>query len=225
MGIYFMALVTFDHFVLAAATLEDGVAFVKANSGVDIPYGGEHPKMGTHNHLMRVHSRDEKDDYFFEVIAVNPNAIPERPQRWFRLADESFLKSLKDKGPRLVTWAVRTYDIEEVVKRSLVSLGTIETVTRGDLTWQITVPEDGSVPEGGIFPTVIQWPEGVRPWEAMADLGSVFLGLNLGHPNPEFIRDALARIGLGDTRINISSSENYELGLEMGERFNISLSS
>ena len=43
-----------DHLVVAATDLKTGVDYVKQTLGVDIPYGGEHQQMGTHNHLMRL---------------------------------------------------------------------------------------------------------------------------------------------------------------------------
>jgi hypothetical protein len=46
-----------DHIVIGAATLEDGVRFVKQKLGVDIPPGGKHPLMSTHNHVMQLGRR------------------------------------------------------------------------------------------------------------------------------------------------------------------------
>jgi len=42
-----------DHLVIGAADLTQGIDYVKECLGVDMPYGGEHEKMGTHNHLMQ----------------------------------------------------------------------------------------------------------------------------------------------------------------------------
>ena len=59
-----------DHLVVGAANLSAGVEYVNRLLGVDIPYGGEHEKMGTHNHIMQLGSR-----LFLEVIAINPQAL------------------------------------------------------------------------------------------------------------------------------------------------------
>ncbi len=43
-----------DHIVVASLTVEEGVAHVERRLGVIVPPGGEHPSMGTHNHVMRL---------------------------------------------------------------------------------------------------------------------------------------------------------------------------
>jgi hypothetical protein len=43
-----------DHLVIAAASLEEGVAWCEATLGVTPGPGGEHPLMGTHNRLLRI---------------------------------------------------------------------------------------------------------------------------------------------------------------------------
>ncbi|MEE8364674.1 MAG: VOC family protein [Gammaproteobacteria bacterium] len=40
--------------VIAADSLEQGVDYVRSTLGVDIPRGGVHQTMGTHNHLMQL---------------------------------------------------------------------------------------------------------------------------------------------------------------------------
>lgn len=66
-----------DHLVIGAATLFQGVAYVKECLGVDIPYGGVHMTMGTHNHLMKL-----GDEIFLEVIAINPDIERIEHPRW-----------------------------------------------------------------------------------------------------------------------------------------------
>jgi Glyoxalase-like domain len=58
-----------DHITVAADTLAAGVAHAEAALGVTIPFGGAHPLMGTHNHLLRL-----GETLFLEVIAPDPNA-------------------------------------------------------------------------------------------------------------------------------------------------------
>ncbi len=57
-----------DHLVVAAKGLRQGVEYIRKELGVDMPFGGEHPKIGTHNHLIQL-----GDDVFLEVIAINPD--------------------------------------------------------------------------------------------------------------------------------------------------------
>ena len=69
-----------DHITVTTFSLEAGTAFVSKALGVSPQPGGEHPRMGTHNFLLRL-----GDAMFLEVIAPNPAApAPSRP-RWFGL--------------------------------------------------------------------------------------------------------------------------------------------
>jgi hypothetical protein len=56
------------------------VEYVRQTLGVSPQAVGEHPRMGTHNYLLKLGEK-----FYFEVIAINPNASqPNRP-RWFEL--------------------------------------------------------------------------------------------------------------------------------------------
>ncbi len=178
-----------DHLPLAAHTLAQGLSYVKAVLGVDMPYGGEHPRMATHNHLLRL-----GDSLFLELIAVNPAAPPPRRPRWFQLDDPALQAELKI-APRLVTWVARTDEIAQDFLASTRPLGAIEPMSRGDLRWLITVPNDGSLPDGGMMPSLIQWPDGPHPASRLPDLGCVLDRLEAGHPEPAAYRRALASIG------------------------------
>ena len=69
-----------DHLTVTAPSLAAGSAFVQEVLGVAPQAGGEHPRMGTHNLLLRL-----GDSLFLEVIAANPQVpAPDRP-RWFGL--------------------------------------------------------------------------------------------------------------------------------------------
>jgi len=186
--------VSIDHITVAAATLGDGVAWVEERlGGVRVPVGGAHPVMGTHNHLLRL-----GDALFLEIIAPDP-AVPNPPRRprWYALDDAEFLHRLRQEGPRLATWVARTTDIAAAVGRSPIPLGAPERVGRGGLEWLITVPSDGALPEGGVMPTLIQWPrDRAHPAAGMPDLGFRLLGLELRHPAPDRLDAALDAIGL-----------------------------
>ncbi len=177
-----------DHLVVAAASLDEGARFIRERLGVDIPMGGRHELMGTHNRLMRVGQNS-----YLEVISIDPAAAaPPRP-RWYELDDPTMRARLAE-GPRLITWVARTSDIVATVQSTAVSLGAILPVSRGELSWHLTVPEDGHLPGGGVIPHLIEWDGGVRPWENMAELGCELEELTLGSPDSVALKDALGTL-------------------------------
>ena len=52
-----------DHLVVAAPTLEDGVAWCEATLGVTPGPGGAHALFGTQNRLLRLSSNDHRQAY------------------------------------------------------------------------------------------------------------------------------------------------------------------
>lgn len=108
-----------DHIVVTAPTLEAGIEHVRACLGVEVPPGGAHVQMGTHNRLMRL-----GEDEFLEIIAVDPAApAPGRP-RWFAL------DRYRSKPPRLRTWIARTPDLDASLAAAA-SVGVATEITRG----------------------------------------------------------------------------------------------
>lgn len=166
-----------DHIAVFARTLDEGAAHVREQLGIDMPSGGAHPLMGTHNLLVRI-----GNDAYMEVIAVDPDApAPARP-RWFGLDDF-------DGEPRLGTWCVGTSDIAAALAEAHANSGDIVRASRGDLHWQVSIPSDGSMPMDGAFPMLIEWPDGAHPAGRMQDLGLRLRSLSIEHPEA----DALAR--------------------------------
>ncbi|HEX5739525.1 MAG TPA: VOC family protein, partial [Hydrogenophaga sp.] len=106
-----------DHLVVAAATLEEGVAWCEATLGVPPGPGGEHALFGTHNRLLKLHS-DALPPIYLEIIAINPQAQPTRAadlRRWFDLDDTALRQRLLRHGPQLVHWVARVPAIEPAV--------------------------------------------------------------------------------------------------------------
>jgi hypothetical protein len=178
-----------DHITVAADTLDHGLAHLQAILGVEIPYGGAHPRMATHNHLLRL-----GDTTFLELIAVDPSAAPPPRPRWFQLDDPALQAELRV-APRLLTWVVRTARIAEVFAACSRPLGAIEPMERGDLRWLITFPGDGTLIDGGMMPAVLQWPDGPHPAHRMRDLGCTLERFEAAHPDPDSYRRDLASIG------------------------------
>jgi hypothetical protein len=188
---------TFDHIAVVAPTLERGVAWVEERLGVTMGPGGKHPKMGTHNRLIAL-----SDSSFLEVIAIDPDAQPPDRPRWFELD-----RLGPDASPRLATWVVNTNDVRGVISSSTEDHGVVESVTRGDLRWQLTVPADGTFVQDGVAPAVIEWGVGPHPASKMASVGCTLRWFDLSHPEPERITKLLASIGFSDDRVRVVRGE------------------
>ena len=177
-----------DHLVVGASTLEQGVTYIRKQLGVDIPKGGEHPLMGTHNHLMQL-----GNDVFLEVIAVNPDApAPDRP-RWYGL-DDPFVRGRLEHQPQLLTWVVNTSDLGGLQSQTSFSFGAATKVSRGDLTWDFGIPDDGRLLASGMLPYLIQWHTDAHPSERMSDVGCSLKQLEIHHPQPDWLLSILNEI-------------------------------
>lgn len=171
-----------DHVVIACADLNAGIDWVESRLGVRPALGGQHVGMGTHNALLKLGARS-----YLEVIAIDPEATPPLRPRWFAL-DEPEMQSQLARGPRLITWAVRSESVADACAR-VPDLGEIMSMSRGALHWKITVPETGVLPWGGILPAAIQWSteEGAgaaptHPCDVLEDSGCELVRLQLSHP-------------------------------------------
>lgn len=168
----------FDHFAIGASSLAAGVDALNSLLGVEIPQGGKHEAMSTHNCLMQL-----SDNSFFELIAIDPDAPHPGRVRWFTLDEPQTIAKLAER-PRALSWVVQTDDIEAVVNNSPVDLGGIVNLSRGDLTWRLTVPADGHLPEHGLLPAFIQWSPGPHPSTYQQNLGVKLNRILLKHPDP-----------------------------------------
>ncbi len=154
--------------------------------GVAPQTGGEHVRMGTHNLLLRL-----GDASYLEVIAIDPAApAPGRP-RWFALD-----KLGVDAPATLATWVARTDALATLQAQASEALGTMEPMSRGALDWHITVPSDGSLPLGGVAPTLIQWQTPDHPASRLVDHGLTLVKLELFHPEPDRVERLLKSLSV-----------------------------
>ena len=173
-----------DHLVVTAGSREAGNAWIAGLLGVAPRGGGDHPRMGTHNALIRL-----GEAAYLEVIAVNPDAVRPSRARWFDLDRQA-----ASAPPRLATWVVRTTDIEAAAALASVPLGPIETMTRDSLTWRITIPDDGRMPLDGAAPSLIQWSGAHHPVATLPDAGCELEGLEIWHPQVDRVAALLREI-------------------------------
>ncbi len=140
----------FDHLVVAAATLDQGSAWVESHLGVAPGAGGKHPTMGTHNRLLSL-----GPGRFLEVMAIDPEApAPARP-RWFEF-DVPTVRERLARSAALVHWVERTGDLEAEIRDYPVPVE-ITPFVRGAYRWRMALTRDGSFPAGGEVATLIQW--------------------------------------------------------------------
>ena len=182
-----------DHLTIIAPSLEVGADHVRDRLGVDMPTGGKHPEMGTHNLLLRL-----SNEVFLEVIAVDPDAAPPARPRWFGLDDSAAIQSDWDDGFRLRGWVAQTEDLDGVLARQGDLLGQKTRVSRGDRTWLFAVRTDGSLADDGIAPSVMDWGERGSPAPEMKDIGAKLISFHIEHPDPSHVTDLYRRLGVSN---------------------------
>lgn len=188
----------FDHLVVAAERLEDGVAFVEDALGISLSSGGRHPKMGTWNRVASMGTNE-----YLEVIAIDPDAPPPAGPHWFGLDDFSG-------PPRLVTWVCRCRDLAAALAGSKAAIGAPSFQTRGEFSWTFAVPEDGNMPFSGAHPALIEW-GGPHPAPLLEDQGFRMSRLSITHPQPS-LSEAL---DLSDNRIEVHTGTKTAIRAEI----------
>lgn len=160
-----------DHLVVAARTLDEGVAWCEATLGVAPGPGGKHPLMGTHNRVFSIASERHPKAYF-EIIAIDPEAPPPGRPRWFDL-DTPAVQQAIAAGPQLIHWVLRCDDVAARCARlraAGIERGEVLRATRGALAWRISVRPDGARGFDGTLPTLIQW-DGPHPADSLPASG------------------------------------------------------
>ena len=189
-----------DHLVVAARTLDEGVAWCEATLGITPGAGGVHPLMGTHNRLFSIATPAYPRAYF-EIISIDPSAPDPGRKRWFDLDDAALRLSISQE-PQLVHWVARVDNVAQAVAalhargidagRALVAS---RDTPGGVLRWQITLRDDGHRLVGGALPTLIEWGE-AHPSDAMPASGVALRALRLRAHDAAALSGALSAIGL-----------------------------
>lgn len=158
--------------------------------------------MGTHNRLMSFGPKE-----YFEVIAVNPDAVAPDQPRWFNL--DNF------KGQTRVTnWICRCPDIEAAIAAAPKGVGVPWQLQRGDLRWSMAVPKDGKLPFEGLFPALIQWHGDAHPAPMLQDSGVRLKELRLHSPDADALRAALGPL-LRDARVIVLAAETARIEAQL----------
>lgn len=185
-------MITLDHIAIAASDLDSGVAYVEAALGVKMVPGGQHPLMGTHNKLLGL-----GDGLYLEVISIDPAArAPDHP-RWFDLDNFSG-------PPRIGNWIMRSDDLAETLRASPDGAGRPVALSRGDLKWQMAVPQDGQLPYDNAFPALIEWAGAAHPAQRLPQSGCRLVDLTVRHPDADTLLAVLAPM-MNDERVTLTT--------------------
>ena len=182
-----------DHLAVSGRTLAEATAFVEDALGVKMQPGGAHAVFHTHNTLLGL-----EDGLYLEAIAINPDAaIPDQP-RWFNL--DQF------KGPaQLTNWICRTDDLPHDMALMPDGIGTPVALQRGDLRWDMVVPDSGLLPFDNLCPALIRWNTSDHPATRLAASGCRLKRLTVSHPQADDLANHLGK-ALSDDRVA------YEVG-------------
>ena len=180
-----------DHIVVAASDLQQGADYVRDKLGVEIPRGGRHENMATHNLVMQL-----GNDAYLEVIALDPDGGAPRHPRWFAL-DSAHMRAAISERPRLVTWVMNTADLGQLVARAGFDIGVPTRLGRDDLSWEIALPDDGRLLGDGMLPYCIQWHSSPHPSRSMADTGCLLQDLTIHHNRPRWLQERLDMLEAG----------------------------
>ncbi|QJF50477.1 VOC family protein [Roseobacter ponti] len=173
-----------DHLAVAGETLDEARSVVEETLGVPMQPGGEHDVFFTHNMLLGL-----DDGLYLEAIAINPAAPRPDRARWFDLD--------RFKGPaRLTNWICRSDDLAGDLSALPDAMGTPVDLQRGDLRWQMAVPQDGILPFDNLAPALIRWQTDLHPAQRLDGSGVRLKRLIISHP------DARQLSGLLSGRLN-----------------------
>lgn len=189
-----------DHLAVAARSLDEGKAFVEASLGIDLQPGGQHGRYGTHNLLAGL-----EDGLYLEVIAIDPSAKAPVDPRWFRL-DEF------DGAPCLHNWICRSEAMAADLPQMPAGAGRAVSLARGDLRWQMAVPEDGRLPYDEMCPAVMQW-HSPHPAPFLTPTGARLQQLVVQHPLAQALAERMSPL-LDDPRVVFETATQPGLSAE-----------
>lgn len=200
-----------DHLVVAADSLEQGLAWCEATLFVPAPAtGGEHPLMGTHNRILRIATAQFARAYL-EIIAINPAVPAPRRRRWFDLDDPELRAAVRHQ-PRLVHFVARCEPAIDG-SRALDMLGidrghylqAQRPTPAGLLQWKISVRDDGQRLFQGALPSLIEWGD-THPTDSLPASGLTLVSMMASHPRPDDLFVAYKSIGLDGVGVEAGSA-------------------
>ncbi|MGG7567545.1 VOC family protein [Rhodovulum sp. DZ06] len=182
-----------DHIVLGSLDLDRDGKALEARFGVPAQGGGAHPGMGSRNLLWGL------GPVYLELIGPDPAQEAPAVGLPFGLSTPATRARLAD-GPAPVAWVLRARKgvglgaVEAAATLCPAPIGPLTPMSRGDLSWRLTIPGDRIPACGGVVPSLIDWPMGgCPPAQAMAG-GPMRLSRLLRRADPA-AEAALAALG------------------------------
>ena len=175
-----------DHLVYATPDLAIGVEEIQRLLGVQATSGGQHPGVGTRNALIAL-----GEAMYLEIIGPDPEQPKPADPRRFGIDNLS--------APKLVTWAAKGTDLEQLAAEALrkgIPLGDVSSGSRRNpqgvlLAWRLTLASLAD----GIVPFFIDWGETSHPARTAAT-GASLVELRSEHPDAERAQRLLNQLGL-----------------------------
>lgn len=197
-----------DHIVIGADSLEQGIEALQQSLDATLPKGSKHDAMSTHNCVAPV-----GNESFIEILSIDPDVPAPDRARWFDM-DNSAVQAKFKQAASAHCWVVGTSDLDALIASSPVDLGEVVFFSRGERSWRLTIPKDGSLLEEGLIPSFIEWSPGPHPSTGMADLGLELQQVVLTHPDPEGLKATLTKLGV-DHLATVESGDKKAIAFNM----------
>ena len=113
--------------------------------------------------------------------------------RWGSCDERSTKENIKH-SPRALCWVLEVDNIENTVKKCGYNPGEILQISRGELTWKITVPSNGGLADNGVLPALIEWPSDQHPSKKLTNSKVSIIKLSLFHPESYKIKNIISHL-------------------------------
>jgi Glyoxalase-like domain len=137
-----------DHVLIAVADLAAAAREIEARHGLASIEGGRHPGWGTANRIVPL------GESYLELVSVVDEAEAEQS------SFGSWVARVRSKPGRLLGWAVRTHELDDVARRLGLTIGAGSRATRSGqlLRWRLAGIEQAAAEPS--LPFFMEWAQG-----------------------------------------------------------------
>ncbi len=205
-------MLTLDHLTVIAPTLAEGVEHVCDCLGIEVPFGTRHHYMGTHNHRLQLGG-----NVYLEIVALDPEGVDPGRSRWFGVDDPRQVRLDWEKGRRLRGWVAAVASIEDIVHERP-EFGEVVSLPFDEPEFAFAIPANGSLPLGGILPSLIDHRGDPTRMSDIPDLGARLMSFRLEHPKAEEIRTTYGGLTIDrPPEIEAGEASRYKAEIETSE--------